>query len=158
MAQDDPSTRAKPDHCDVNIIANAAGDRIAVDDPSTGTPDDVVKRLRSVASLPGFGHFNRLSTEAADTIARVMRERDEYRDDYLRRHKDAMDRLERAIIAEARCKEQTALYNKMADRIRELEAERDRLQDGAFQLARQIDALHAELAVEMSAQKKASPV
>lgn len=43
--------------------------------------------------------------EAADEIERLTKERDDFKDDYFRRHKDAGDRMERALLAESRVAE-----------------------------------------------------
>lgn len=64
---------------------------------------DIVERLRAAHpnSAQRFAGSNIL-LEAADEIERLTKERDDFKDDYFRRHKDAGDRMERALVAESK--------------------------------------------------------
>lgn len=66
---------------------------------------DIVTRLRRaeyVMFSDGW-QSSTLHETAADEIERLTKERDDYKADYLRRHKEARDRMDRALVAEARC-------------------------------------------------------
>jgi hypothetical protein len=68
--------------------------------------DELITRLRRMCDRNNrhkysIGDYWNAVEEAADALERVTRERDDYRDDYFRRHKDTCDHLARAQAAEA---------------------------------------------------------
>jgi hypothetical protein len=66
---------------------------------------DIVERLMNYRPADEWGAkvHHTICTEAAGEIQSLRKERDDYKADYFRRHKEAGDRMERALVAEARC-------------------------------------------------------
>ena len=73
---------------------------------------DLVAEANLLASLPDAAPSYYRSRIAA-VIARLVRERDEYKDDYLRRHKDACDHYMEVI----RLREENQALKKAIERL-----------------------------------------